>query len=168
MASKMSALMDLVSQNQPTFKTHQGLLVIGMQNDFIEADGRLPVSTNTGYLDRIQALIPKFRELNGNVIWVQTLYESNRIASDANTGEGDALVVGGLIEGDESGTEVGEEDVLKDLPPEKAKSKHKQRALDLLKRVSARRKTIPQEVAQATAEQDEELFLLKSEKRTPA
>jgi nicotinamidase-related amidase/alkylated DNA repair dioxygenase AlkB len=168
MASKMTALMDLVSQNQPTFKTHQGLLVIGMQNDFIQPDGRLPVSTHNGYLDRIQALIPKFRELNGNVIWVQTLFESNRIACDATTGEGDALVVGGLIDGDESGTEVGDEDVSKDVPPEKAKSKHKQRALDLLKRVSARKKTIPREVAQATAEQDDELFLLKSEKRIPA
>ncbi|KAH8700075.1 hypothetical protein GQ44DRAFT_733136 [Phaeosphaeriaceae sp. PMI808] len=169
MASKMSSLMDLVSQNQPHFKTHQALLVIGMQNDFIQPDGRLPVSSKNGYLDRIQTLIPKFRELNGNVIWVQTLYEGDRIANDANTGEGDALVVGGLIDGDESSTEGGDEDALKDLPVEKSKSsKHKQRALDLLKRVSARRKTIPREVARATAEQDDELFLLKSERKVPA
>lgn len=167
MVSKMSSLMDLVSQNQPHFKTHQALLVIGMQNDFIQPDGRLPVSSKTGYLDRIQTLIPKFRKLNGNVIWVQTLYEGDRIANDASTGEGDALVVGGLIDGDESSTEGGEEDTIKDLPPEK-KSKHKQRALDLLKRVSARRKTLPQEVARATAEQDDELFLLRSEKKAPA
>lgn len=163
--------MDLVSQNQPHFQTHQALLVIGMQNDFIQPDGRLPVSTKNGYLDRIQTLIPKFRELNGNVIWVQTLYEGDRIANDSNTGEGDALVVGGLIDGDESSTEGGEEDdVLKELPTERVKSpsKHKQRALDLLKRVSARRKTLPQEVARATAEQDDELFLLNSEKKTPA
>ncbi|KAF2036426.1 hypothetical protein EK21DRAFT_52066 [Setomelanomma holmii] len=166
MVSKMSSLMDLVSQNQPRFETHQALLVIGMQNDFIQPDGRLPVSTKNGYLDRIQNLIPKFRELNGNVIWVQTLYETDRIANDANTGEGDALVVGGLIDGDESSTEA--EEMIKDLPPEKSKSKHKQRALDLLKRVSARRKTIPQEVAVASAEQDDELFLLKSEKKSPA
>ncbi|KAH7083058.1 hypothetical protein BKA63DRAFT_142513 [Paraphoma chrysanthemicola] len=169
MVSKMSSLMDLVAQNQPRFETHQALLVIGMQNDFIQPDGRLPVSTKNGYLERIQTLIPKFRELNGNVIWVQTLYEADRIANDANTGEGDALVVGGLIDGDESSTEAGEEEALKDLPPEKSKSsKHKQRALDLLKRVSARRKTLPREVAVATAEQDDELFLLKSDKKTPA
>lgn len=169
MNPQMSSLMDLVSQNQPHFQTHQALLVIGMQNDFIQSDGRLPVSNKNGYLDRIQTLIPKFRELNGNVIWVQTLYEGDRIANDPNTGEGDALVVGGLIDGDESSTEGAEEDVLKELPSEKAKpSKHKQRALDLLKRVSARRKTLPREVARATAEQDEELFLLKSETKTPA
>jgi nicotinamidase-related amidase/alkylated DNA repair dioxygenase AlkB len=171
MNPQMSSLMDLVSQNQPHFQTHQALLVIGMQNDFIQPEGRLPVSTKNGYLDRIQTLIPKFRELNGNVIWVQTLYEGDRIANDPNTGEGDALVVGGLVDGDESSTEGGEEDdVLKELPTEKMKSpsKHKQRALDLLKRVSARRKTLPREVARATAEQDDELFLLASEKKTPA
>jgi nicotinamidase-related amidase/glutathione S-transferase len=169
MASRMSSLMDLVSQNQPRFQTHQALLVIGLQNDFIQPDGRLPVSTKSGYLERIQTLIPKFRELNGNVIWVQTLYEGDRIANDANTGEGDTLVVGGLIDGDESSTEGGEEEVSKDLPQEKSRSaKHKQRALDLFKRVSARRKALPQEVARATAEQDDELFLLKSEKKTPA
>jgi nicotinamidase-related amidase/alkylated DNA repair dioxygenase AlkB len=169
MVSKMSSLMDLVSQNQPHFQTHQALLVIGMQNDFIEPEGRLPVSNDNGYLDRIQALIPKFRKLNGNVIWVQTLYEGDRIANDASTGEGDALVVGGLIDGEESGTDNGEEDILKELPPEKPKSsKHKKRALDLLKRVSARRKTLPTEVARAAVEHDEELFLLKSEKSAPA
>ncbi|KAF2830379.1 hypothetical protein CC86DRAFT_160740 [Ophiobolus disseminans] len=169
MASKMSSLMDLVSQNQPHFQTHQALLVIGMQNDFIQPDGRLPVSTKDGYLERIQALIPKFRELNGNVIWVQTLYEADRIGNDANTGEGDALVVAGLIDGEESSTEAEQEDTLKDLPIEKSRSsKNKQRALDLLKRVSARRKTLPREIAQATVEQDDELFLLKSETRTPA
>lgn len=174
MASKMSALMDLVAQNQPKFQTHQALLVIGMQNDFLLPDGRLPVNVRRGFLERIQTLIPKFRELNGNVIWVQTLYEADRIASDPDTGEGDALVVGGLIEGEESSTEAADEDPVpakdaKDLPPSQSRSsKHKQRALDLLKRVSARRKTIPQEVAKATAEEDDELFLLKSDKKTPA
>jgi len=160
--------MDLVAQNQPHFQTHQALLVLGMQNDFIQRDGRLPVSTKNGYLDRIQALIPKFRELNGNVIWVQTLYEANRIGKDANTGEGDALVVGGLIDGEDSSTEAGDEETLKELAPDKSRSKNKQRALDLLKRVSARRRTLPPEIVQATVEQDDELFLLKSDKRTPA
>ncbi|KAF1936278.1 hypothetical protein EJ02DRAFT_459668 [Clathrospora elynae] len=171
MASKMSSLMDLVSQNQPHFQTHQALLVIGLQNDFVLPDGRLPVNVKKGFLERIQALIPKFRELNGNVIWVQTLYEADRIGQDANTGEGDALVLGGLIDGEESGNEGGDEELAKEaslLPAQSRSSKHKQRALDLLKRVSARRKAIPKEVAIASAEEDDELFLLKSEKKVPA
>ncbi len=171
--------MDLVAQNQPRFQTHQALLVIGLQNDFVLPDGRLPVNTKNGFLERIQTLIPKFRDLNGNVIWVQTMYEADRIATDADTGEGDALVVGGLVDGYESSTEAGDEELakdakeLKDMPAipsksSKQSSKHKQRALELLKRVSARRKVIPQEVARASAEQDDELFLLKSEKKMPA
>jgi nicotinamidase-related amidase/alkylated DNA repair dioxygenase AlkB/glutathione S-transferase len=172
MVSKMSSLMDLVAQNQPQFQTHQALLVIGLQNDFVLPDGRLPVNLKKGFMERIQALIPKFRELNGNVIWVQTLYEADRIATDANTGEGDALVVGGLIDGDESSTEGGDEELakdVKDLPPAQSRSaKHKLRALQILKRVSTRIKTIPHEVARSTAEEDDELFLLKSEKKIPA
>ncbi|KAF1831547.1 hypothetical protein BDW02DRAFT_531736, partial [Decorospora gaudefroyi] len=167
----MSSLVDLVSKNQPKFQTHQALLVIGLQNDFLLPDGRLPVSTEAGFLERIQALIPRFRELSGNVVWVQTLYEADRIATGADTGEGDAMVVGGLLDGEESSTEAGDEELVKEpvaLPPQSRSSKHKQRALDLLKRVSARRKTMPKEVARAAVEGDEELFLLKSEKRTPA
>ncbi|USP81632.1 hypothetical protein yc1106_08906 [Curvularia clavata] len=171
MASQMTDLTNLVAQNQPKFQTHQALLVIGLQNDFVLPDGRLPVNTKTGFLDRIQTLVPKFRELSGNVIWVQTLYETDRIATGADTGEGDALVVGGLIDGDESGPEAGDDDLAKEaalLPAQSKSSKHKQRALDLLKRVSARRKTLPKEIAKASVEEDDELFLLKSEKRAPA
>jgi nicotinamidase-related amidase/alkylated DNA repair dioxygenase AlkB len=170
MTSNMASLMDLVSQNQPKFQTHQALLLVGLQNDFVTSEGRLPVDTKTGFLERIQTLIPKFRDLSGNVIWVQTLYEADRIATGADTGEGDTLVVNGLVDGDES-IEAPEEELAKEAaspPAQSRSSKHKQRALDLLKRVSARRKTLPKEVAKAKAEEDEELFLLKSEKRTPA
>ena len=45
-------------------------------------------------------MIPIFRERSGNVIWVQTLFEADRIATGADTGEGDTLVVGGLVDGD--------------------------------------------------------------------
>ncbi|KAG9184967.1 hypothetical protein G6011_11797 [Alternaria panax] len=168
----MASLMDLVSQNQPRFQTHQALLLIGLQNDFVSPDGRLPVDTKTGFLDRIQTLIPIFRERSGNVIWVQTLYEADRIATGADSGEGDTFVVGGLINNDDDNdAATAEEELAKEatsLPAQSKSSKHKQRALDLLKRVSARRKALPKEVAKAKAEEDEELFLLKSEKRTPA
>jgi nicotinamidase-related amidase/glutathione S-transferase/alkylated DNA repair dioxygenase AlkB len=169
--AQAAALMDLLSQNQPQVQTRQALLIIGLQNDFISPDGRLPVKTKNGFLDRIQSLIPKFRELDGHIVWVQTIYEADRIANDASTGEGDALVVGGLVDGDESSTDGGDDESTKDLPIMQAQSrssKHRQRALDLLKRVSARRKVIPREEARASVEEDEELFLLKSPKKTPA
>ncbi|KAF2130321.1 hypothetical protein P153DRAFT_288326 [Dothidotthia symphoricarpi CBS 119687] len=156
MATQMSALMDLVCQAQPSFQTYQALLVIGLQNDFIQPDGRLPVDITTGFLDRIQTLIPRFRRLNGKVIWVKTVYEADRIANDANIGEGDPVTVGNLVE-DEASIEGVEQS---------RGAKHKQRALDLLKRVGARKKTAP--APRTVVEEDEESFLLKSATRAPA
>jgi nicotinamidase-related amidase/alkylated DNA repair dioxygenase AlkB len=169
----MASFAELLAQNQPKIQTRQALMVIGLQNDFISPDGRLPVNTKTGFLDHIHTLIPKFRELNGHIIWVQTLYEADRLANTSSTGEGDALVIGGLVDGDESSTEGGDDESTKDLPlpvpqAQSRSAKHKQRALDLFKRVSARRKTLPVEEAKATVEEDEELFLLKRAKRDAA
>ncbi|KAF2468455.1 uncharacterized protein BDR25DRAFT_173038, partial [Lindgomyces ingoldianus] len=166
----MMSLLDLISQNQPHFQTHQALLVIGLQNDFIQPDGKLPVNTRNGFLDRIHTVLPKFRQLSANVIWIQTVYEVDRMANDPTTGEGDAVVVGGLVEGDESSSD-DDEDLPKDLLPpiQSRSSRHKQRALDLLKRVSARRRTTPREASSLSAtEEDEELFLLRASKNGPA
>ncbi|KAF2659913.1 hypothetical protein K491DRAFT_553365, partial [Lophiostoma macrostomum CBS 122681] len=169
----MMALLDLISQNQPHFRTNQALLVIGLQNDFIQPDGRLPVSTRNGFLDRINVLAPKFRDAFSNVIWVQTLYEADRLANDPATGEGDAVVVGGLVDGVESSTD-DDEDLPKDLLPQtqSRSSRNKQRALDLLKKVSTRRRVAPREAAseasQSSAAEDEELFLLRTPKKAPA
>ncbi|KAF2689868.1 hypothetical protein K458DRAFT_412724 [Lentithecium fluviatile CBS 122367] len=164
----MLSLLELVSQNQPHFQTHQALLVIGLQNDFIQPDGKLPVSTRSGFLERIHALIPTFRQQSANVIWIKTLYETDRLANDPSTGEGDAVVVGGLADGVESSTD-DDDDIPRDVPPTPSRSaKHKQRALDLLKRVSARRRTAPREEAQAAVDDDEELFLRNSAKAGPA
>jgi nicotinamidase-related amidase/alkylated DNA repair dioxygenase AlkB len=163
----MLSLLELVSQNQPHFQTHQALLVIGLQNDFLQPDGKLPVSTRSGFLERIHSLIPTFRQQSSNVIWIKTVYEADRLANDPATGEGDAVVVGGLVEGVESSTD-DDDDLPRDLVPrtQSRSAKHKQRALDLLKRVSARRRTAPREEAQVAPEDDddEELFLRQSAK----
>lgn len=169
----MLSLLELVTQNQPHFQTHQALLVLGLQNDFILPDGKLPVNTRTGFLDRIHALIPTFRKQSSNIIWTKTLYESDRLASDPTTGEGDAVVVGGLVDGVESSTD-DDDDLAKDLiqPPQSrsSTSKHRLRALNLLKRVSARKTTSAnaREELQAVVEEDEELFLRQSAKNGPA
>jgi nicotinamidase-related amidase/alkylated DNA repair dioxygenase AlkB len=167
----MSSLADLLAQNQPRFQTHPALLVIGLQNDFIQPDGRLPVDTSNEFLDRINTLIPKFRQVSANVIWIQTVYEADRLANDPSTGEGDAVVVGGLVDGlVDSSTDDDEDSPQKDniAPTQSRGSKHKQRALDLLKRVSARRRVIPREEVQAAAEEDEELFLWRASKKGAA
>ena len=158
---------------QPKIKTRQALMIIGLQNDFIAPNGHLPVDTTSGFLDRIHSLIPKFRELNGHIIWVQTQYKADRLANTSSTGEGDALVISGLVDGEENSSQGGDDESTKDLslPVPQAQSrsaKHKQRALDLFKRVSSRRKALPVEEAKATVEEDEELFLLKRAKKNAA
>ena len=168
----MLSLLELVSQNQPHFQTRQALLVIGLQNDFIQPDGKLPVSTRSGFLDRIHTIIPTFRQQSSNVIWIKTLYEADRLA-DPMAGESDALGVGGLVDGVESSTDDDEELPKDHAPPTQSKpSKHKQRALDLLKRVSARRRAAPREGALAAVYEDDndddELFLRQSAKTGPA
>ncbi|KAF1977307.1 hypothetical protein BU23DRAFT_550637 [Bimuria novae-zelandiae CBS 107.79] len=169
----MLSLLELLTQNQPHFQTHQALLVLGLQNDFIRPDGKLPVKMQNGFLDRIHALIPTFRKQSSNIIWIKTLYETDRLASDPTTGEGDAVVVGGLVDGVESSTDE-DDDLLKDLSrPSQSRSstsKHRLRALNLLKRVSARKPTSssPREELQAVVEEDDELFLRQCGKNGPA
>ncbi|KAF1352728.1 hypothetical protein EJ07DRAFT_66071, partial [Lizonia empirigonia] len=158
---------------QPKVKTRQALMIIGLQNDFIAPSGYLPVATTSGFLDNIHALVPKFRELDGHIIWVQTLYEADRLANTSSTGEGDALVIAGLVDGEEISSHGGDDELTKDLPlpipqAQSRSAKHRQRALDLFKRVSSRRKALPVEEAKATVEEDEELFLLKRPKKGAA
>ncbi|KAJ4359811.1 uncharacterized protein N0V89_000367 [Didymosphaeria variabile] len=169
----MLSLLELVTQNQPHFQTHQALLVLGLQNDFILPDGKLPVNTRSGFLDRIHALIPTFRKQSSNIIWTKTLYETDRLASDPTTGEGDAVVVGGLVDGVESSTDEDDDlpkDLIRPTQSRSSTSKHRLRALNLLKRVSARKTTSasPREELQAVVEEDEELFLRQSGKNGPA
>lgn len=177
----MLSLLELLTQNQPHFQTHQALLVLGLQNDLIQPDGKLPVNTQTGFLDRIHALIPTFRRQSSNIIWIKTLYEADRLASDPTTGEGDAVVVGDLVDGVDSSTD-DDGDAPKDpirpaaqaqaataAPQRSSTSKHRLRALNLLKRVSARRisSASPREELQAVVEEDPELFLRQSGRNGP-
>ncbi|KAJ8110430.1 hypothetical protein OPT61_g6724 [Boeremia exigua] len=158
---------------KPKVQTRQALMVIGLQNEFIDPAGHLPVDTTSGFLDRIHSLISRFRKLNGNIIWVQTIYEADRLANTSSTGEGDALVIAGLIDGEETGSQAGDDDSIKDLPisapqAQSRSAKHRQRALNLFKRVSSRRKALPVEEVKVIVEEDEELFLLKRAKKGAA
>ncbi|KAF2874420.1 hypothetical protein BDV95DRAFT_488072 [Massariosphaeria phaeospora] len=164
----MMSLLDLITQNQPHFQTHQALVILGLQNDFLQPDGKLPVNKTTGFLDHIETLIPKFRQLSANIIWIQTVYETDRLAGDPTTGEGDSVLVG-PSDGVESGSD-DEYDLPKDLilPAQSRSSKHRQRAFDLLKRVSARRRTASRGEILSAVDEDEELFLRRSSKNGPA
>lgn len=158
---------------KPKVQTRQALMVIGLQNEFISPTGHLPIDTASGFLDRVHSLISKFRDLNGNIIWVQSLYEADRLANTSSTGEGDALVIAGLVDGEENSSQAGDDESIISLPAaapqaQSRSAKHKQRALDLFKRVSSRRKALPVEEIKVIVEEDEELFLLKRAKKGAA
>ncbi|KAK5719590.1 hypothetical protein LTR17_015304 [Elasticomyces elasticus] len=73
----MSSLLALLSQQGTSLQTRKGLILLGLQNDFLLPEGKLPVSTESGFLDRVKQLVPSFREF-GTVIWVRSEFEANR------------------------------------------------------------------------------------------
>lgn len=87
-----SSLMALLSQQSQNLQTRKGLIVLGLQNDFISPQGKLPVSS-TGFVDRLSHLIPAFRE-HGDIVWVRSEYESTRPVNGFDT-PGDTVVAGG-------------------------------------------------------------------------
>lgn len=94
----MSSLFALLQSQQTPLQTRKGLIILGLQNDFVLSDGKLPVN-DTGYLERIIQLVPAFRE-HGDLIWVRSEYESNRQVNGFDT-PGDT-VIAGKLQGDET------------------------------------------------------------------
>ena len=83
----MEALSDLLSARVPQFQTHQALLVIGLQEDFLSTTGKLPVPTDSGFVERIKEIVPRFRDAAGEIIWVRTVVEPNATDEDVRLHE---------------------------------------------------------------------------------
>ncbi|RMY08930.1 hypothetical protein D0868_04531 [Hortaea werneckii] len=92
----MSSLLALLAQQTPNLQTRKGLILLGLQNDFLSPDGKLPVSPRSGYLERLKELVPAFREF-GDVIWVRSEFEANRSAN-AEDDNSDAVIAGSLVQ----------------------------------------------------------------------
>lgn len=165
----MTSFLDLLKEKQPQFQTHQALLVLGLQNDFLRPDGKLPVETPFGFIDRIKAFVPRFRDNAGDVIWVRTVFEEEWPVNDPS-GDGDTVLLEPVDGLDSSTDDSGEELAVKDLMPRASSSRsqrHKQRALELLKRVSTRKRIVVRATLPSPAEEDE-LFLSKASKKGPS
>ncbi|KAK4503976.1 hypothetical protein PRZ48_004891 [Zasmidium cellare] len=87
----MSSLFALLQSQSTPLQTRKGLIILGLQNDFVLPDGKLPVN-DTGYLDRIIKLVPSFRE-HGDLIWVRSEFEGNRQVNGFDT-PGDTVIAG--------------------------------------------------------------------------
>ncbi|KAK3054596.1 hypothetical protein LTR09_004325 [Extremus antarcticus] len=92
MASPFAALL---SQSTPV-QTRKALILTGLQNDFLSSEGKLPVSTPTGFLDRLHDLVKDFRE-HGDVIWVRSHFAENR-AVNQDDDAGDTVVIGSGVQ----------------------------------------------------------------------
>lgn len=87
----MSSLFALLSQQNTNLQTRNGLIVLGLQNDFISSDGKLPVG-DTRFLDRLTNLVADFRE-HGDIIWVRSQFEVNRLVNGVGA-SGDTVIAG--------------------------------------------------------------------------
>ncbi|KAI1494215.1 hypothetical protein F5X96DRAFT_37051 [Biscogniauxia mediterranea] len=65
----------------PSLTTRKALLVVDPQNDFLSEDGALPVNIPMDLPERISDFANAFRQNGGEVIWVQSRFESTRPAS---------------------------------------------------------------------------------------
>jgi nicotinamidase-related amidase len=88
----MASLFALLSQNSTNLQTRKGLIILGLQNDFMSPNGKLPV-TDTKFLDSISELVPAFREF-GHVIWVRSEFAATRPVHAVDS-IGDVVIAGG-------------------------------------------------------------------------
>ena len=61
----------------PQLTTRKALIIVDLQNDFLSADGALPVTDPEGLVDRCLELAEGFRAV-GDIVWVQSRFESAR------------------------------------------------------------------------------------------
>ena len=154
----MSFLSALLSQQTPNLQTRKGLIVVGLQNDFILPTGKLPVK-DAGFVDRIESLVPAFRE-HGDVVWVRSEFQQTRPVNGDDT-PGDTVVAGGSL-GNEP--EVPSSD---DVP--------KGKRYKVTSPSSVRRLDSPANTYESSAsfdkpdigENDDELFLSRTSRREP-
>jgi nicotinamidase-related amidase/alkylated DNA repair dioxygenase AlkB len=140
----MASLLALLSQQTPNLQTRKGLILLGLQNDFVSPDGKLPIVTKPAkaFLKQLKEFIPAFRGF-GDVIWVRSEFEANREANSEDD-NGDTIIAG-------SSSPVEDSRLLG-----KSKRKASQDAISSIKRVKA-----------AEVQDDEELFLTRTASREP-
>lgn len=67
----MFAALSQVSGRLPTFTTKKALIIVNLQNDSLYVKGDLYITKNHEFVDRVKALVPRFRRI-GEIIWVRT------------------------------------------------------------------------------------------------
>jgi nicotinamidase-related amidase/alkylated DNA repair dioxygenase AlkB len=95
-----ASLLAMLSQQAPNLPVRKGLLLTGLQHDFLSPDGKLPVSNlASGFLDRTISLVKQFRG-HGDIIWVRTEINASKKAAEFD--EDYCNVITSLTEHDQS------------------------------------------------------------------
>ncbi|KAF2238131.1 hypothetical protein EV356DRAFT_338133 [Viridothelium virens] len=88
----MASFLDLLAQNQPHFQTRSALIILGLQNDFVAPQaGFLEELQPYGFLDRIKAVIPPFRE-KGEIVWARSEYAGDVTVNDSEEEHGERVI----------------------------------------------------------------------------
>ncbi|EMC92488.1 hypothetical protein BAUCODRAFT_116138 [Baudoinia panamericana UAMH 10762] len=138
----MTSLSALLSQQTP-LQTRKALILLGLQNDFLSPNGKLVVNVESGFLHRLEVLVPAFREF-GDIIWVRSEFEANREVNSLQS-NGDTVIAG-------SYNDRGKVD--------RTKSGSKRRA-------SEDASTSAKRIKSTKPDEDEELFLTRTKSREP-
>jgi nicotinamidase-related amidase/alkylated DNA repair dioxygenase AlkB len=167
-----ASLLAMLSQQAPNLPVRKGLLLTGLQRDFLSPDGKLPVSNlASGFLDRTLSLVKQFRG-HGDIIWIRTEIDAPRKPSDFD--EDYCNVITSLTEHDESNSEDQSDDEPSESEAEQASRKRKtedhQSSRSEAQNASRRkqpRASHDDDVAStnAPAAIDEEQFLIRTQNR---
>lgn len=118
-----ASLLALLSQQTPNLPTRKGLILTGLQHDFLSPNGKLPVNNlESGFLERTKALIDSFRG-HGEIIWIRTEIDAPRHPKDVD--EDACNVITSLDQHDQSESEDSDDDASESdtaLPSRKRKS----------------------------------------------
>ncbi|KAK6433670.1 hypothetical protein LTR95_010149 [Oleoguttula sp. CCFEE 5521] len=160
----MTSLLALLSQKSTGLQTRRGLILTGLQQDFVSPNGKLPVSFDPGYFDRLERLVREFRD-HGSVIWVRTEFENTRHPSEMDD-EGCNVLT---FTGDSRRCEDPAEEK---SSPERSKSSRKRKAAADCSKCSADTGSSSHRPSgkprKPSPEADEELFLTRTSRREPA
>ena len=118
-----ASFLAMLSQQAPNLPVRKGLLLTGLQHDFLSPDGKLPVENLTsGFLDRTISLVKQFRG-HGDIIWVRTEIKASKEAAEFD--EDYCSVITSLAQHDQSDSEDESDDEPSESEAEQTSRKRK-------------------------------------------
>lgn len=90
MSCSVREMIEIDEHSLPFVRTGQALLMLDLQNDFIESSAVLPVRNPPGFIDNIVKLLPEFRAC-GPVISIRSIFEASRPFNEPQ-GESESVI----------------------------------------------------------------------------